>query len=125
MPNRNRLPIPSGLIDRAMSHVFGGPGDAVDDLSECSDDGQMYFTLYSRPKTTFTFFRVRRKRRKKRKQTAFDDSGNVTPHKVLRIRREMETKIREAQINRSTFIIVISIFFSDNFFQLSSLTSVL
>jgi len=50
---------------------------------------------------TFTLFRAAKKR-KKRKRAAFDDSGNVTNDKVKRIRREVETKIREAQINRST-----------------------
>jgi ribonuclease HIII len=52
----------------------------------------------------FTLIRAakKRKKRKKLKRAAFDDSGNVTDDKVKRIRREVETKIREAQINCST-----------------------
>jgi hypothetical protein len=49
----------------------------------------------------FTLIRAAKKR-KKLKRAAFDDSGDVTDDKVKRICREVETKIREAQINCST-----------------------
>ena len=50
-----------------------------------------------------TFMLIRkRKKRKKSKKAAFDDSGNVTEHKIKRIHREVETKVREAEINCST-----------------------
>jgi hypothetical protein len=52
----------------------------------------------------FTLIR-KRKKRKKSKKAAFDDSGNVTEHKIKRIRREVETKICEAEINCSTLCV--------------------
>ena len=104
--NSNAVPVPEQLIDRLQTHLFGDAEKTVEeDLSVDSDSEEQYVICsFCVLVVIFTWFRARGKR-KKRKHAAFDDCGNVTPHKIKRIRQEMETKICEAQINSSRFII--------------------